>query len=187
MMFERLTEGRSSMRLLAVLPILLFALAAVVVGGVMFVKIGADQHRREAELQSIQAGQVPAETLSVVRKYAYPQKNGAPHCYVVFHSTAAGATKEEIKNMTSQQFYDATKVGGNAVGYRFPEGYVIPASISTPAQDAAKAKWIFLGMGLLMGAIFFLYALRSMTRAANTVSPSLADAIRARMNQSSDL
>jgi hypothetical protein len=171
------------MRLFTILPPLIFALASLIFGIVMFVKIGASQRNLAAELQQIHAGQVLPQTLMVIRKYTYTSKHGTSYCHIIFriHGQA------DVNNLVSQPFYDSAHPGDKAVGYSFPDGYIIPQSLSANAADPGLAKWIFLFFGLVMGAVFFIYCCIQFSRPAPAINlATLTEAIRDRANQSSD-
>ena len=140
---------------------IIFALVPVVFGLVMFVHFGNNERQLAAKAQSVQAGQVPPETLTVIEKYLTPSKHGGGWPHVVFRSNRLARANCH----TTQAYYDSVSLSNTVTGYYFPDGYYIPGSIG---QDAGLAKWVFLGFGLTTGIGFLAVILTTMKRSPAT-------------------
>ncbi len=120
-----------------------FGLGFVVFGIVTFIHMGNAQQQLAGKLESIRAGTIQPETLTVVRKYVDPGRTGLPH--VVFSSNR----QPKVNLATTVDFFNSVKLWDNIDGYYFPDGYLIPQN---HLGDARGGKWFFLGLGVLPGA-----------------------------------
>ncbi|HZZ29784.1 MAG TPA: hypothetical protein VFE46_17445 [Pirellulales bacterium] len=137
------------------------AVAAVAIGLFVFVKAGNSEADVAAKMQSILAGEVQPEKLTIVRKYSNASRHGTPYRHVILR----GSRPAEINSSATLQFYDSVDAGSTVTGYYFPEGYFIPDAIG---HDQELAKWAFLGSGVLMGAIFGTAAWRGWRKSQNS-------------------
>jgi hypothetical protein len=117
-----------------------------VFGAVMFVHFGDGQRKYEAKLQSIRAGKVQPEVLTVTSKYN-SQNRAGQRTYP--HFVCSASRQARIVLLPPLSLYDSIKTGDSITGYYFPDGYLVPGWRS---RDASSVKWIFLGIGVLSGA-----------------------------------
>lgn len=129
----------------------------------VIVLIWSRQAEREtqAKRQSISAGEVQPETLTVVNKYV----NSYRHSTSTFHLILRSDRERETKYSVSQSDYDAAVTGSTVTGYHFSDGYFIPKYESS--DEAPIGKWLFLGLGGLTSLIFMLAALRQLKKSIN--------------------
>lgn len=171
------------MRLLNLVTTLLIAFAMAGAGVWIFMKIGSDQRQLAAEMQSIQAGAVPPQTLVVVRKYVESHHRAPTDYHVVFRTPAHG----DVDNVTAKSFYTAAQPGQSATGYRFGNAYLIPESRYPASKATAYVRWVLLIWAVIMAAAILLAGLlRFMNPPAASVG-TMSHLIRQRMNQTSDL
>jgi len=138
------------MRFILIIP----GIAAVIFGLVMFVRIGDDERRLAAKVQTVKAGQIQPEVLIVIEKYVNSSRHGSGWSHVVFRSSR----QARVNCNTTREFYDSVSLSNTVTGYYFPDGYYIYGSIG---QGAGTAKWIFLGFGLMTGTGLLAVALTS--------------------------
>jgi hypothetical protein len=137
------------MRAHALLPIL-FAVAlgvgCIVLGIVNFASVSRSEQQIEAKLQRVHTGEVPPETLTVIRKYVNPGRSRSAH--IIFASTR----QPKVDISATRDFFNSVNLGDSVPGYYFPDGYFIPQN-SRP--ESGVGKWAFLGFGTLMGITTF--------------------------------
>jgi hypothetical protein len=121
---------------------IVFGLGLVVFGLVAFFRVGDSQQQVEAKLQSIRAGTIQPDTLTVVRKYVDAGRGGLPH--VVFSSDAQATVNLAV----TVDFFNKVRVGDTVDGYKFPDGYFIPEN---RRASGGAGRWFFLGLGVLLG------------------------------------
>jgi hypothetical protein len=127
-----------------------FGLGFVVFGIVAFIRTGNSQQQLEAKLQSIQAGKIHPETLTVVKKYVdHGGKVNYPH--VVFSSNRQPKVTLEV----TVDIFNSLNLGDTISGYYFPDGYFIPQN---HGGDAGVGKWFFLSIGVLLGTGVLAFA-----------------------------
>jgi uncharacterized BrkB/YihY/UPF0761 family membrane protein len=126
---------------------LIAGLFPLMIGVALFVYIGNQERRFEANMRSIRAGKVSPETLTVISKYINPGRRGSGFPHVVFRSDRT----PKANCRTTLSFYNSVNPGSKVTGYYFPDGYFIPES---SGHDAGVAKWIFLCSGVLTGGVF---------------------------------
>jgi hypothetical protein len=134
----KLSLGRSIQTLVAVA----FGLGLLAFGIAGFAHIDSSERRIEAKLNSIRAGVIQPETLTVVKKYVNPGRSGLPH--VVFSS----ARLPKVDISARRDFFNSVNPGQTIHGYYFPDGYFIPEN---HRDDTGAGKWFFLGVGVLVG------------------------------------
>jgi hypothetical protein len=139
---------------------LVFGLAFLIFGIVMFVQIGASQREYVARMQRIRAGEVPPEVLTVAGKYINTGRHGS-HPHIVCSSSR----QTKIVLSPPQMLYDTAKPGDTLTGYYFPDGYLVPG---WRGGDADLAKWGFLGFGILPGGAILAYAFARPMRRENS-------------------
>ena len=151
-----------------------FGLGFVVLGIVAFIRIGNSQHQFEARLQTIQAGEIQAETLTVIRKYVNPGKSGRPH--VVFSSNR----QPQVDMAATLDFFNSVNLGDTIPGYYFPDGYFIPQN---HGPGAGGGKWFFLCFGILVGTGMLAFAFaRARSKKSNLDIDELRTILRDRMD-----
>ena len=151
-----------------------FGLGFVVFGIVAFIRLGNSQQQFESRLQSIRAGQVPSDTLMVVRKYVNPGKGGLPQ--IVFRSNR----QPQVDMAVTPDFFNGVNRGDTIPGYYFPEGYFIPQN---QRGDAGGGKWFFLSLGVLLGGAVLAFALaRARTKPPYVDRDTLRTILRDRMD-----
>jgi hypothetical protein len=114
-----------------------------------FVRTNNSQREFEAKLQSIRAGKVQPDTLTVVRKYVNPGRSGSAH--VIFSSDR----QPKVDISATHDFFNSVNLGDTVTGYYFPDGCFIPEN---RRGDAGAGKWFFPGLGILLGAGAFWLA-----------------------------
>jgi hypothetical protein len=122
--------------------LVLFGLWFVIFGIAAFIRTGNSQAQVESKLESIQAGKIQPDKLSVVRKYVNPGRSGLPH--VVFRSKR----EPKVDMAVTVVFFNSVNLGDTISGYYFPDGYFVPQN---HRQGAGGGKWFFLGIGVLIG------------------------------------
>jgi hypothetical protein len=167
------------MRLFVFIPYLFFALAFVVFGVVAFVKIGGEERQLQDKLGRIHAGELQAESLTVIRKYAYSARD------THYHLVLRGSKEAHVNEIFPLALYDLTKPGDKITAYYFPaDGYFIPQSLSAAVNDRPAAKWVFLFSGMGMALLVSLLGLWRFKRPPRSDFPgSLSDGITNRMRQ----
>jgi len=125
----------------------LFGLVFAICGIGLFCHFNNSQRQFEAKLQSIQAGKVQPEILTVIEKRQRHRQEGG---WVFFRSDR----QSEIVHWAPAELYAAASPGNTVTGYYFPDGYFIPQYESD--KKAGTAKWVFLGAGVLLGVLIFL-------------------------------
>jgi len=131
-----------------------FGLVAIVFGLVMFVRLGASERELAAKVQRIHEGKIQAEALTVVRKYINTTRRGGSYPHVVLSSR----NDPRINLSTTPEFYDSVNTNSTVTGYHFADGYFVPSSIG---GEASVARWVFLGVGLVVGVGFLAIGLTS--------------------------
>jgi hypothetical protein len=126
-----------------------FGLGFIVFGIVAFIRVDNSQQLYESRLQSIRAGKIKPDTLTVVRKYVDPGK--VPWPVVVFRSNKLPKVNIEV----TRDFFNSINLGDTIPGYYFPDGYFIPQN---HGGDAGVGKWFFLGIGVSLGAGVLAFA-----------------------------
>ncbi len=101
------------------------------------------ERRLETKLHAIQSGAIQPETLTALEKYVNPGRSGLPH--IVF---STGQTKVDITATTD--FFNRVNPGDTIRGYYFSDGYLIPENHRASTRGG---KWLFLGLGVLFGAV----------------------------------
>jgi hypothetical protein len=129
-------------RFIQTLAAVAFGLGFLGFGIAGFLHIDSSERRIGNKLQSIQAGRVQPEMLTVIKKYVNPGRSGLPH--IVFSS----ARQPQVDMPTTPGFFNSTEVGEIIRGYYFPEGYFIP---ETREGTKGLGKWLFLGVGVFAG------------------------------------
>lgn len=128
-----------------------FGLVFVVFGIVAFIHTGNSQQHFESKLQSIRAGKIQPETLTVDRKYVdHGGKSVYPH--VVFSSNR----QPKVNIAVTKDFFNSVNLGDTILGYYFPDGYFIPQNHE---GDAGVGKWFFLSLGVLVGTGVLAFAI----------------------------
>jgi hypothetical protein len=151
-----------------------FGLGFVVFGTVAFIRLGNSQREFEGRLQSIRAGKIQSETLSVTGKYVDPGKRPWPR--VVFSSKRL----PKVNLAVTRDFFNSVNLGDTVPGYYFPDGYFIPENHE---GDAGVGKWFFLSLGVLLGAGVLALAFASARRKPPDVDiDALRTIIRDRMD-----
>ncbi len=130
-------------RLIQTLAAAAFGLGCLAFAIAGFVRIDNSERRIDAKLNSIRAGVVQSDALTVLRKYVNPGRRGLPH--VVFSS----ATQPKVDMSVTTDFFNRVNPRETIRGYHFPDGYFIPEN---QREDGRAGKWFFLGLGVLMGA-----------------------------------
>ena len=120
-----------------------FGLGFTVFGIVAFIRTGKSQQQYEDRLQSIRAGRIQPETLTVVRKYVNPGRSGRAH--VVFSSHR----QPKVDLAVTVDVFNSVNLGNTIDGYYFPDGYFI---IQNHEGNAGAGKWFFLILGVSVGA-----------------------------------
>jgi len=152
-----------------------FGLGFVVFGIVAFIRTGNSQQQLEARLQSIRAGKIQPEPLTVSGKYVdHGGKNDWPH--VVFSSNR----QPKVDIAATVDFFNSVNVGDSIPGYYFPDGYFIPQN---HGGDPGTGKWFFLSLGVLLGTGVLAFAFaRTRTKPPPVDRDSLRTIIRDRMD-----
>jgi hypothetical protein len=152
-----------------------FGLGFVVFGIVAFLRASDSQQQLEAKLQSIQAGKIQPETLTVVRKYVdHGGKVNYP--YVVFSSNRQPKVNLEV----TVDIFNSLNLGDTIDGYYFPDGYFIPQN---QRGNAGTGKWFFLSFGFLMGTGLLAFAfVRARTKTPDVDIDELRAIIREKMD-----
>jgi len=136
----------------------LFGLGFAAFGIVAFTRIGNSQQQLQNKLQSIRAGKIKPDWITVVRKYVNPGRSGLPH--VVFSSNRLS----KVDLAVTVDYFNSVNLGDAVQGYYFPDGYFIPQN---HRPDAGGGKWFCLSLGVLVGAGVLALAYAS----AGTKSP----------------
>ncbi|HEV2693652.1 MAG TPA: hypothetical protein VG347_12235 [Verrucomicrobiae bacterium] len=159
------------MQRIAIVP----GIVAIAAGLALFFYFDGVERHLAAKVQSVQAGQVQPETLTVLQKYVNSGSHGRGWPHVIFRSDRLA----RINCSTTQQFYDSVSVSNTVAGYYFPDGYYIPGSLG---NGAGIAKWIFLGFGLFTGTLLVAVAFipRKNSTPAKASVQTLLTAIRNR-------
>ena len=92
-------------------------------GAVMFVHFGDGQRKYEAKLQSIRAGKVQPEVLTVTSQSNSQNRagqRGSPHF------VCSASRQARIVLLPALSLSDGTKTGDSITGYYFPDGYLVP-------------------------------------------------------------
>jgi len=127
-----------------------FGLGFVIFGIVAFIRTGNSQQQFEGRLQSIRAGKIQPETLTVDRKYVdHGGKVVWPH--VVFSSNR----QPKVDIAVTRDFFNSVNLGDTIPGYYFPDGYFIPQN---HGGDPGVGKWVFLSFGVLLGTGVLAFA-----------------------------
>ena len=125
--------------------LIVFGLGFFVFGIIAFLRVGDFQQQLEAKLQSIQAGKIRPETLTVVRKYVdHGGKVNYP--YVVFSSNR----QPKISLAVTVDIFNSLNPGDTIDGYYFPDGYFIPQNQGwrlRSRQVVFSQPWCFAGIG----------------------------------------
>ncbi|MGD0812504.1 MAG: hypothetical protein ABSA83_02775 [Verrucomicrobiota bacterium] len=151
-----------------------FGLGFVVFGIVAFIRMGNSQQQYEDRLQSILAGKVQPETLTVVRKYVDHGRGAWPH--VVFSSNR----QPKVNIAATRDFFNSVNLGDAIPGYYFPDGYFFPQN---HGGDAGTGKWFFLSFGVLLGAGVLAFAFaRARTKPPDVDMDALRASLRERMD-----
>jgi hypothetical protein len=152
-----------------------FGLGFIVFGVVAFIRTGNVQQQFEGKLESIRAGTVQPEMLTVVRKYVDPgKKHTWPH--VVFSSNR----QSKVNIEATVDFFNSVNVGDTISGYYFPDGYFIPQN---HRGDAGVGKWFFLSLGVLLGTAVLVFAVaRARKKPPDVDMDSLRAILRDRMD-----
>ncbi len=111
--------------------------------------IRATRQKYTAKMQSIQKSEITPQTLTAVRKDAQANKS-----HVIFRST----TQPDIDLHVSNPPYNTISPGDTAIGYSFPDGYIVPSFRSKSGFELGR--WIFLGFGLFLGIVSLLGSIR---------------------------
>jgi hypothetical protein len=119
-----------------------FGLGFIAFGIEEFVRLGNSQRQFEGRLQSILAGKIQPDTLTMVKKYVNPGRGGLPH--VVFSSDRL----PKVDMTATVDFFNSVNTGDIVPGYYFPDGYFIPQN---HWGNPGAGKWFFLGVGVLVG------------------------------------
>ena len=90
--------------------LVVFGLWFVIFGTVAFIRVSNSQQQFEARLESIRAGKIQPDTLTVVRKYVDPGKSGLPH--VVFSSNR----QPKVNLAVTVDFLNSVKLGDANTG-----------------------------------------------------------------------
>ena len=117
----------------------------------MFFWIDSTQRQFETKLQKIRAGEVPVESLTVIRKYVNTSRHRSNFPHVVLKNAKNG----QVNCSTSVDFFNSVNLGDKVNGYNFPDGYFIP---DAHGGDAGTAKWFFLGFGFWVAVIAAIFA-----------------------------
>ncbi len=144
----------------------------LVFGICMFVRFDYLERQEEGKIQSIRAGKVTPETLTVVGKYlTYSREGGTPH--IVLRTSK----DTNVVCVTTRRFYNSVYPAGTVTAYRFPDGYLIPEG---QGNEIGFLKWfcsapeVVLGIAMLILAMvrgkqrsraLFLFRVRFRTRA----------------------
>jgi len=152
-----------------------FGLGFVVFGVVAFIRVGNSQQQLEGKLQSIQAGKIPPETLTVVRKYVdHGGKVNYPH--VVFSSNR----QPKVTLAVTVDIFNSLNLGDTIDGYYFPDGYFIPQN---HGGNAGVGKWFFLSLGVVLGTgVLAVGFARARTKPPSVDIDALRAIIRDRMD-----
>ncbi len=133
----------------------------------------ADNRALAAKRKQIAKNKVLPQTFMVAR-FDVSSPTADLHCY--------RTTGDEIVQDVPAAIYAVAKPGDAAMGYSFPDGYFIPANHTAGNQELGK--WLFLGIGILMGVAIFIghMKFRRYTSGADTFG-RVAAAISARRDQ----
>ena len=148
---------RNIIRVVAVAPIVFIAIGSIILGIVLFFRIGASEREFNAKMESIRLGKVAPETLTVIDKNITPSRHGSGNPHVVCH----GSHSTRVNLYATREFYDSVAVGSPVTGYYFLDGYFVPQS---QGGDAGVAKWIFLGSGFIFGSMMLAYGISRFRR-----------------------
>lgn len=151
-----------------------FGLGFAIFGIVAFMRIGNSQQQYEEKLQSIRAGRIQPDTLTVVRKYVDLGKSGLPH--VVFSSNRL----PKVNLATARDFFNSVNLQDTVQGYYVPDGFFI---IQNHRRNSGTGKWFFLNFGVLVGAAMLAFAFtRARTKPTHVDNDQLRANIRERMD-----
>jgi len=120
-----------------------FGLGFIVFGIVGFVRTADSERKVETKLQSIRAGEIHPETLTVRRKYVNPGR-GTGRAHIIFRSER----QPNVNISATRDFFNSLNLGDTISGYYFPDGYFIPQNY---VGRSAAGKWFFLALGTLLG------------------------------------
>jgi len=152
-----------------------FGLGFVVCGIVAFICIGNSQQLLEGKRQSIRAGKIQPETLTVVRKYV-DHGGKANYPCIVFSSNR----EPKVNLAVTVDIFNNLNPGDTIDGYYFPDGYFIPQN---HGRDAGVGKWFFLSFGVLLGTGVLALAFTTARRKPPSVDmDALRTIIRDRMD-----
>jgi len=152
-----------------------FGLGFAVFGIVAFIRTGNSQEQFEGRLQSIRAGKIQPEALTVDKKYVDHGGKGVwPH--VVFSSNR----QPKVDIAVTIDFFNSVNLGDTIPGYYFPDGYFIPQN---HGGDSRGGKWFFLSFGVLVGAGALAFAVaRARAKPPDVDLETLRKIIRDRMD-----
>lgn len=151
-----------------------FGLGFVVFGIVAFICMGNSQQQFEGRLQSIRAGKIQPDTLTVVRKYVDPGRRPWPN--VVFRSNRL----PKVTIAVTRDFFNSVNLGDTIPGYYFPDGYFFPENHE---GDAGVGRWFFLSLGVFLGTgVLALAFARARTKPPHVDIDALRKIIRDRMD-----
>jgi hypothetical protein len=128
---------------------IVFGLWFIILAIIGFVRTSNAQREHAAKLQSIRAGDVQPDLLTVVRKYVNPGRSGSAH--VIFNSDR----QPKVDISATHDFFNSVNLGNTVTGYYFPDGYFIPQN---QWGDTGTGKWFFLGLGIVLGLAAFSLA-----------------------------
>jgi hypothetical protein len=152
-----------------------FGLGFVVFGIVAFIHTHNSEEQIEGRLQSIRAGKVQPEALTVDKKYV--ENSGKirwPH--VVFSSNR----QPKVDIAATRDFFNSVNIGDSIPGYYFPDGYFFPQN---HGGNAGVGKWFFLSLGVLLGTGVLAFAFASArTKTPHVYTDELRAIIRERMD-----
>jgi hypothetical protein len=151
-----------------------FGLGFIVFGIVAFIHLGNSQQQFEGKLQSIQAGTVQPEKLTVIKKYVDPGRGVWAH--VIFSSDR----QPKVNISATRDFFNSVNLGDTIPGYYFPDGYFFPQN---HGGDAGAGKWFFLSLGVLLGTGVLVLAV---ARARKKTPDADMDTLRAIMRDRMD-
>jgi hypothetical protein len=117
-----------------------FVLGLLIFGIVTFRQIDQWGHAYDAKMAQIERGEVPAETLTLLRKdRSDPDSNS----YLAVFRTPR---ESELKMPVNADYFASAQPGETVTGYYFrPDGYLVPA---LHRGGHHTGKWIFLGLSI---------------------------------------
>ena len=117
----------------------------------MYLRCDYLERQWESKMQSIHAGKVPPETLTVLNKYLTYQHDGRGYPHVVFRTSK----DTNVVCVTTHDFYDSIHAGSTATAYYFPDGYLIPEG---QGNEIGFVKWFCLWFGVVLGLVMVVFA-----------------------------